>query len=402
MKKTIFLLILALLFCGCAKTEEQIIDSSFRAADIQPKVESVYASNSEASRTFAVLENGSVWFWGKNIDITKEEYEDQLLPEPFVLNGIELRSNIKDICFAGNATFILLKNGDLYSFGENCVGGILGDGTSGSRNEAKRILQNVKQLLILEVGINLYYKALHPETEGEIAYSAAALTNAGELYTWGFNGNGTLYNSTFDNSPWPAVIGTDIDEIFLRSTDSLLAVTKDGDVLGGRDTEESRATRLEKLFSAKGKIKSVSSSHDADGNSSIIVLLSDGTLWEHSKKSTQILSNVKAYESPYILTDDGTLYSFDVSLEPLRKNISRVNCGYITDSEGITYTIQNKEWIKTPLKAPVSVFADRHYIDKDGTLYSFGVTQALGIELNDGEEFIEVPVKVLFPTRWNQ
>lgn len=431
------------LFSGCAngitspdstvKPDERAL---FVAADIQPKVEAVFACSStilnprtyeallfQEPRTYAVLENGAVYFWGKKIDVTKpaDEYENQQLPAPFSLPGVDLKDNIQDIQFAGNATFILLKNGDLYSFGQNEICGILGDGTTKDRNEAKRILQNIKQIIILCSSCDASFVKTHPGYQESCDYhTVIALTKDGDVYAWGYNGQARFYNGTYESSSWPQKVSSlsHIQRLYRDPLDNRpfywYAITESNEFLRSNDTEFGRGTTLSVFFTANGNIVSFSVLSDA-----VLVLYEDGTLWKHygNGNKTQIFNHVKQLEghaNPYVLMENGDLFQYNREsreFEQKLNDIVSIAAERFTDAEGRAWEWRSDSgrWAKTVYKSPASFYQGRHYLNKSGVLYSYGSTKdyygfsvPLGIQLNPGEECIDVPVQVLFPVGWNQ
>lgn len=449
MKKFLVLMFtIIFLLCGCQPNviEEDInfIDL-FTPAQTQPKVEKIFTTT---NTTFAILEDGSVWYWGmrykpegkitKTIstfesgtlvekEVTYNDVALVQLPQKLEFDGIELKNNVKDIVNCGFATFVLLKNGDLYSFGANTVAGILGDGTFENRATPKKILSGVSQIKCNLTSSALSYPLKHfPEyqqakQQGTLTpleehkygsgYSMYALKENGELYSWGYNFTGELYNGTREDSAFPIKI---LDNVKALHGDKqkipFVAEMFDGTLLlsfqSGND-ETNSALTLKSAFKAKAEILTA---YDVwrDGKNFVGLLYKNGELWHYNRNGQGSLfeKDVKEFNGSEFLKTDGTLYKYK-SIDEAIKTDSNVktfkdgtaiiyndNSIYISDLNGNKYRYENVSYATS----------NYHISNQTGYLYARGDCQftSLGIELNPDEEFIEMPVQVLFPAGWNK
>ncbi len=454
--KKVFILLFAIimLLCGCQPNVivEDLAEAPelFTPAQTQPRIEKIFdfSSNPVAKSTFVLLEDGSVWYWGlfykpgsKITDIVYETQSDPTestytqvekevehndlalikLPQKLEFDGIDLKNNVKDIINLGLSTFILLKNGDLYSFGANTVAGILGDGTTYDRATPKKILSGVSQISARSYGVSSNYPPAN-SVETELQYLSPleniryfgggviyALKGNGELYSWGYNWTGELYNGTREDSAVPIKIQDNVRSVFYDDLNGIVIEKNDGTIFipSYSDDELVASTTLEAAFKAKTEILNAYNLW-IDNKNFIGVLYKNGELWHYNKngQGTLFEKNVKEYNGSEILKADGTLYEYK-SIDNMVKTDSNVktikggtiiyndNSIYAYDSKGNMHRIENV----------LSAAGTYHINNETEYLYVRGYCGkncSLGIELNPGEEFIEVPVQVLFPAGWNK
>ena len=449
--KKLFILLFAIimLFCGCESNviEEDSTDTDklFTPAQTQPKIEKILNSTSEC--TFVLLEDGSVWYWGvvykPGSEMSKTIYETGTapvgetkpliekevtykdvtlieLPQKLEFEGIDLKNNVKDIVVLGLSTFVLLKNGDLYSFGANTVAGILGDGTTYDRATPKKILSGISQISGYSNGVSSNYPPSNSvESERQnlsplenIRYFSGgvmyALKENGELYSWGYNWLGNLYNGTREDSALPVKIEDNVKSLYGNIQNGLLVEKFDGTLFvpSPSDDVTGPSTKLEATFKTKSEILNAYNLW-IDNKNFISVLYKNGELWHYNRNGQGSLfeKDVKEFNGSEFLKTDGTLYKYK-SIDEATKtdsNVKTIKGGMVIYNDNSIYTSDlngNKYRIEK-----VSYATNNHHIsDETGYLYARGDCQftSLGIELNPGEEFIEMPVQVLFPAGWNK
>ena len=457
MKKFLVLLFtIIFLLCGCESNfiEEDInsIDL-FTPAQTQPKVEKIFqfSSNPFAESTFVLLEDGSVWYWGlfykpgnkitdivyeiesdpiegKYTQIEKEVEHNDLdlieLPQKLEFEGIDLKNNVKDIVNLGLSTFILLKNGDLYSFGANTVAGILGDGTTYDRATPKKILSEVSEIHNFSNGVSSNYPPsssvkterynLSPLEEHRYFSGGTmyALKENGELYSWGYNWLGNLYNGTREDSALPVKIEDNVKSLYGNIGNGLLIEKFDGTLFvpSPSDDVTGPSTKLEATFKAKSEILNAYNLW-IDNKNFISVLYKNGQLWHYNRNGQGSLfeKDVKEFNGSEFLKTDGTLYKYKSIDEAIKtdSNVKTIKGGMVIYNDNSIYTSDlngNKHRIENVLSAA----GNYHVNNETKYLYVRGYCGknikniSLGIELNPGEEFIEMPVQVLFPAGWNK
>lgn len=455
MKKFLVLLFtIIFLLCGCesnvivedlAKTPEL-----FTPAQTQPMIEKIFdfSSNAVANSTFVLLEDGSIWYWGlfykpgnEITDIVYEIESDPIegkktqtekevtyndlalieLPQKLEFEGIDLKNNVKDIINLGLSTFVLLKNGDLYSFGANTVAGILGDGTTYDRATPKKILSGISQISGYSNGVSSNYPPSNSvESERQnlsplenIRYFSGgvmyALKENGELYSWGYNWTGELYNGTREDSALPVKIEDNVKSLYGNIQNGLLVEKFDGTLFvpSPSDDVTGPSTKLEATFKTKSEILNAYNLW-IDNKNFISVLYKNGELWHYNRNGQGSLfeKDVKEFNCSEFLKTDGTLYKYK-SIDNAVKtdsNVKTIKNGIIIFKDNSIHTNDlngNKHRLDNVLSATTSY----HINNETKYLYARGYcgkNTSLGIELNPGEEFIEMPVQVLFPAGWNK
>ncbi len=387
------------------------------------------------------MEDGSVWYWGmrykpegkitKTIstfesgtlvekEVTYNDVALVQLPQKLEFDGIELKHNVKDIVNCGLATFVLLKNGDLYSFGANTVAGILGDGTFENRATPKKILSGVSEIHNFSNSVSSNYPPLSsvkterylPPLEEHRYFSGCimyALKENGELYSWGYNWLGDLYNGTREDSALPVKIEDNVKSLCCDIRKGLLIEKFDGTLFvpSPSDDVTGPSTKLEAAFKTTAEILNAYNLW-IDNKNFISVLYKNGELWHYNRNGQGSLfeKDVKEFNGSEFLKTDGTLYKYK-SIDEAIKTDSNVktfkdgtaiiyndNSIYISDLNGNKYRYENVSYATS----------NYHISNQTGYLYARGDCQftSLGIELNPDEEFIEVPVQVLFPAGWNK
>lgn len=425
--KLLSLFAILILLCSCQSNIKENEGEIFIPAEIQPRVEKIFYTS---DLVYALNEDETLWCWGTEFDYEKGfESTDIITPKKFEL--LDVSGKVKDIKSVGNSTFMLLNNGDLYSWGSNSIGGVLGDGTEflgkdreNGRNTPKKIMENVKKIEILRQGLmsdeaeNLQktydydYKTDAFDSDKAVKYNmynssgtVMALNENGELFSWGYNGRGTLFNGTKEHSLYPKKIQDNVKDVFIDSRwedYNIISVLNDNTLLvpEGSDEENGWGDSLIKGFESKGDI--VKFIAHAQG---YIVLYSNGELWQEDKK--MLASNIKDINSLLLINQNNELLYLDretAEIKEVAENIVSFSGNYLIDTNGDVFAfsfmdetveIQPYSRVKNALK----IFS-KHYIDKDtGYLYAWGTTEGnkLGIELNPNEEIIEVPVQVIFP-----
>ena len=455
MKKLFILLFtVILLFCGCESNVvvEELAETPelFTPAQTQPRIEKIFdfSSNPIAKSTFVLLEDGSLWCWGlfykpgnKITNIVYEIQSDPIeaqrtqtekevtyndlalteLPQRLEFDGIDLKNNVKDVINLGLSTFILLKNGDLYSFGANTVAGILGDGTTYDRATPKKILSGVSQISGYSNGVSSNYPPAN-SVETEIHYLSPlennryfgggvmyALKENGELYSWGYNWTGELYNGTREDSALPIKIQDNVKSLFCDNHNGILIEKIDGTIFvpSHSDDETSASTNLEATFKAKSEILNAYNLW-IDNKNFIGILYKNGELWHYNRNGQGNLfeKDVKEYNGSEILKTDGILYKYKSVDNAVKtdSNVKTIKDGIVVFNDNSIYTSDlngNKHRLDNVLSA-----TNNYHIDSEKKyLYARGYRAkniSLGIELNPDEEFIEMPVQVLFPAGWNK
>ena len=158
-------------------------------------------------RRFALCSDGSVWAWGQNFGKLGigSNSSDEL--SPVQVPGIQDAVSITSI---RGSTFVVRRNGSLLSWGSN-EDGQLGDGTTTDRAQPTTVtgIQGVADLKFSLAQVprdaSDRMATLMPYRD---AISAYALTDRGQLWTWGNSESGRLGVSKAANSLTPQVVKT--------------------------------------------------------------------------------------------------------------------------------------------------------------------------------------------------
>jgi alpha-tubulin suppressor-like RCC1 family protein len=186
---------------------------------IQSPAGQVFAQISAGGQFFTgVKADGSLWFWGANIN--GEAGAATLVNHPVPRRVPNLPANIVEVAASEASSFALDSSGQVWAWGDNEFG-ILGNGGYGRTSRPTRIpnLTNVTQIVagnafaafrrsdgtVWSVGASFsgtsptpYQITGVPSVRSLAAggFSFYMLTEAGELYGWGNNGAGQLGDGT--------------------------------------------------------------------------------------------------------------------------------------------------------------------------------------------------------------
>ncbi len=157
-----------------------------------------------------ITENGDLYSWGNNwwgvLGNGTADHNICLIPT-------KIMSNVKLVSLGETHSAAITENGDLYTWGRNDYGQ-LGNGTTTAQSEANpipiKIMSNVKSV---SLG----------------SWHGAAITENGDLYTWGYNSYGQLGNGTTESSSTPIKIMSNVKSVSLGSVHSA-AITENGDL----------------------------------------------------------------------------------------------------------------------------------------------------------------------------
>lgn len=203
----------------------------------------------------AITTNGDLYTWGSN-----KQGQIGNGTTDSVLTPTKVLENVISVSLGDYNSSAITANGDLYTWGSN-DDGQLGNGTNDSSLSPQIILHDVSYVAfnnqtkaaitqygeLYTWGYNLFdqlgnenynflQSCLKPEKILDNVSSvyigdrhSAAITNSGDLYTWGGNAGGQLGNNTYQNSNTPKKVMNDIVAVYLKDTYSA-ALTTNGDL----------------------------------------------------------------------------------------------------------------------------------------------------------------------------
>jgi len=155
----------------------------------------------------ALTENGDLYCWGVNNygQIGNGTYDDQMRP-------VKVLEKVKEFSRSNGTSRALTENGDLYCWGLNNSGEI-GNGTEDNQTLPVKVLENVDEFA---GGWN----------------TSLAITKGGDLYCWGYNGYGQVGNGTEEIQLMPYKTLTKVKEIKYTGTvcNMNAVVTENGDL----------------------------------------------------------------------------------------------------------------------------------------------------------------------------
>ena len=214
-------------------------------SDVKSVSYSCYFGSTYVSTISAITENGGLYCWGYN------EYGQ-------VGNGtvgttqttpVKVLGNVKSVSFPPftysyyfrssyvSTVSAITENGDLYCWGYNGDGQV-GNGTVGTTQTTPvKVLGNVKSVSYSSYCFCSYYF-------GSIYHSTvSAITENGDLYCWGYNGDGQVGNGTTKNRSTPVKVLGDVKSVFsyssysyyhysysYNSSSTVSAITENGDL----------------------------------------------------------------------------------------------------------------------------------------------------------------------------
>jgi len=425
------------LFCsGCAagSTSEGSIQTPsnipsctpFIQAQTQPKVKHIFAIG---SRSYAVLEDGSLWHWGGTYNTDAIFYPEKM----------EIPIGTKKIV-GYIACFALLEDGTLWSWGYNYLDGWLGDGSTTKRNKPLKIMDDVKDIVMLETNftdqeidelknnqeLKQKYMYIRDRT-----FTLLAVKTDGTLWGWGRNTKGELGDGTYVSKLNPVKIMEQVDAVY--ANDRCAVIKKIDGSLWVRKPKanewEAPPNKWEKAAEDVVMAAPVSEASFAYVNAK-------GELYQKVQRQSQeyttdmLLENVvdvRQYEnSTYVaLQKDGTLWRWTVdfgeaslkksvsSPEIFKKDIAKIirndeNCLCVISEDNKAY--------RADMDKNLEVFAENfeqiaygsgHYLmisAQDGKLYGWGFCNIgqLGVALNPDEITIALPVEILLPQDWDK
>ena len=176
----------------------------------------------------AITKNGDLYCWGYN---NHGQIGNGTIGEKQT-TPVNVLSNVKSIFYSSYFEYqgplhcsvsAITENGDLYCWGENQTGQV-GNGTTTNQSIPVKVLSDVKSIF--------YF----PFYNISSACSVSAITKNGDLYCWGANHYGQVGNGTIEKQTTPAKILSDVinafyyDAFYNYGGCSVSAITENGDL----------------------------------------------------------------------------------------------------------------------------------------------------------------------------
>ena len=359
---------------------------------------SVESVSVDGNTKTAIMGNGDLYCWGYNGEgqVGNGTTDNQLTP-------VKVLSDVKLVSFSGSIYPIvsaITENGDLYCWGHNKYGQV-GNGTTDNQLTPVKVLSDVKSVSFSDSGCS----------------AVSAITKNGDLYCWGYNGEGQVGNGTTDNQLTPVKVLSDVKSVSHSSyySDSMnyysavSAITKNGDLYCwgyngegqvGNGTTDNQLTPVKvlsdvKLVSFSGSIYPIVSAITENG---------DLYCWGHNKYGQVGNGSIENQTTPIKVLSDVKSVSYSgynySAVSAITKNGDLYCWGY--NGEGQVGNGSTKTQT-TPVKVLSNVrsvsYSDYNYlavsaITENGDLYCWG-HNIYGQVGNGNTENQTTPIKVL-------
>lgn len=291
---------------GYAQTGE-ISDTSKGSINSTPKkvMDDVVAVSANDDMTAAIKSDGTLWTWGSDFSgYGTDDYEgDDVLyidmpgnPNPVATGHylpIQRMSNVKAVDTGYSAALVLTEDNTLYGFGSS-IFDILGED-----EEMHGLIPASNPVKLMDNVVSMAVGDTH----------AAAVTSDGSLYTWGSNAGGQLGLGTFDSEdhPTPVKVMDNVKDVVIGSSyigqyDAFTAaVTNDGNlyIWGDQgqgifgDTDNSATNDAPKV-QVMDDVVAV-----AAGSEHILAQKADGSFWGFGRRKEGQLGNGEfPYDDP--------------------------------------------------------------------------------------------------------
>lgn len=168
-----------------------IIDDDICMPEAIEDIDKIIDINCGLEHSMALSEDGNVWYWGSSLKYAPQLYESQLELVKPRCTGI-INKKVKKIASGGVHNLILCDDGTVYSWGEGL------EGRLGHKNE-----ERYPHPKLIEYFQNNDIKIEEISTKGG---HNLALSEDGDLYSWGYGSDGRLGNQSNDNQYIPKKI----------------------------------------------------------------------------------------------------------------------------------------------------------------------------------------------------
>lgn len=273
--------------------------------NVESFASSSHGRHQDHNTLIAIKTNGSVWSWGRNAygQCGNGNTTTQLSPgERSISNLLDGERVVKAyVCDTHViSTYLLTDQGRVFAAGWNGDGGALGLGDTENRHVFELVSGELsgKQVVSLSVA-----GGTRENDKSYYRHSVTALTNEGELFSWGYNGNSELGlgNTTNYNIPQQVFI-SEANGKFVKVIDSFgswtsrFALTDTGELWGwGKNkfgclgiTDENQPTPFKITLINEDDTENTSGVKDA-------MIISSGTYSYH--------------HSSFVTTNDGKIFS---------------------------------------------------------------------------------------------
>ena len=265
---------------GYGQVGDGTMERRSKPVKVLSQVESVFGSIYVGALSFysggaitmaAVQKNGDLYCWGYNGcgQVGDGTMENRSRP-------VKVLSQVVSVSVAGyiagsigrsGTMAAVQENGDLYCWGYNGFGQI-GDGTMENRNKPVKVLGQV---------VSVAYSS-YTTSYASQALTMAAVQENGDLYCWGYNGNGRVGDGTMEDRSEPVKVLGQVASV--TSAGIMAAVQENGDLYCwgyNRNGQVGDGTMKDRSEPVKvlGQVVSVSSS----GSGAVAAMQENGDLY---------------------------------------------------------------------------------------------------------------------------
>ncbi|XP_028401889.1 RCC1 and BTB domain-containing protein 1-like [Dendronephthya gigantea] len=163
-----------------------------------------------APHVLALTGSGQVYGWGGNSYSQVGLASSSSVQAPTLIGGALSGKTVTKIACGGNHSLALISTGEVYAWGYNNSGQI-GSGSTVNQATPRKVTAGIGSKEIVNIACG--------------QSSSMAIDNNGELYSWGYNGNGQLGLGCNTNQPNPCrvtgLIGTFVTKIVCGYAHSL-------------------------------------------------------------------------------------------------------------------------------------------------------------------------------------
>ncbi|MCI9389386.1 MAG: hypothetical protein HFH54_06895 [Lachnospiraceae bacterium] len=205
---------------GNGSTESQLTPVKVLENVISVSIYSVGSAMGGYISIAAITNNGDLYCWGSNGygQVGNGSTNGQTVPIKVLSNVKSFNFSDADTAFGEVSVAAITNNGDLYCWGSNGCGQA-GDENTEKQTRPKKILENV-------VSVEL-------SSSMRDCVSIAAITESGDLYCWGYNAYGQVGNGNTEDQAIPIKVLSDVKSVSLYNGcwwGSVAAITNAGDL----------------------------------------------------------------------------------------------------------------------------------------------------------------------------
>jgi len=158
---------------GCGDTESSLRPRKINELDNKKIVD---ISAGSGPHVVVLTDEGEVYSWGHNVYTQIGSGVSTVGYSPFLVSKF-INTRVTRVACGSYHTLTLTENGEVYAWGYNSSGQI-GSGSTSTQSTPRKVLSTIGQMRMIDIGC--------------CQNTSFALSCNGEVYCWGYNGNGQL------------------------------------------------------------------------------------------------------------------------------------------------------------------------------------------------------------------